>query len=167
MSVDSHEAQCKICLRLSPEDIRALEAEALERKNNYTIIGATYGTKYQIKISKQNVSHHMKWLRKKIDQERTELLEEQKEKILDTLKECEKLHIFLWDKIDKLEQAKEGAKVDKILRICNSQNRFINSLLKELKLLSEIRGETDRDTRSIDITLAVKEFQKKVQMEEE
>lgn len=163
----THEEQCKICNILSPEDIQILEGEARDRKDNYTIIGARYGIKYSSKITKQQVSNHMKWLReKKISPMRDELLEKEKEKLLDTLEEHHRVHTWLWEKIEGLELLKAGATPTRMIQVHNTQDRFIKSILKGLRLLAELRGDAERDTRKLDITVALKQLREEGGMEE-
>ena len=76
----THEGQCKICMILDTEDIEALEHKALNRKLSYHNIGKEFGIKYNISITAQQISNHMKWLKsKRLDPERDKILEEQSE----------------------------------------------------------------------------------------
>ena len=159
MSGQTHEEMCLICGMLSGEDIEALEREALKRQQNYQTIGAKYGVKYSIKISKQRVADHMKWFRdRKIAPQREQLLSEQKDKLLDTLEEHSKIHKWLWEKIGFMEKMKKDSTSNQLLKIHNTQDRYIKSILKGLRLLAELRGDADRDTRKIDITVALKQL---------
>lgn len=160
----THESQCKICNILSPKDIRALEHDAYDRRRSYENIGKKYGIKYKITISKQQVSNHMQWLKaQKLDVERDALLEEHKEKVLNTLDEHRKVHEFIWEKIDELEKLKKGERSpDRQLRINNTQDRYLKSILKGLGLLADLTGETDRDTRKLDITVALKTLREEI-----
>ena len=164
----THEEQCKICMILSPEDIEALEHETLDRKDNYLTIGGKYGVKYGVKITKQIVSNHMRWLKaRRLDVDRDKILEEQKDKLLDTMEEHEKIHKWLWNKIHEVELLKEGATASMKLRISNSQDRFVKSILKGLQLLAGLRGDVDRDTRKLDISLVLKNLSEDLKIEEE
>lgn len=163
----THEGQCKICMILSPKDIEALEIDAVNRKDTYLTIGGKYGVKYGVKITKQIVSNHMKWLKeRRLNVNRDKLLEEQEDKLLDTLEEHEKIHKWLWDKIHEAEELKKGATPSMMLRVANSQDRFIKSLLKGLGLLAGMRGEVDRDTRKLDISLVLKNLSEDLKIEE-
>jgi len=165
----THEDQCKICNVLNPEDIAELEKKAINRRLSYENIGKEYGIKYNITVSKQQVSNHMKWLREqKLDVERDELLEEHKEKVLDALDEHRKIHEFAWEQIEELQEQKAGSMTtDQLLRINNTQDRYLGSLLKGLRLLTDLTGATDRDTRKIDITVALKDLRDELSIEED
>lgn len=162
-----HEDMCKICNTLSSEDIEALEREALERQDNYVTMGEKFGRKYNMKITKQQVSNHMLWLKKeKLAPKREQLLEEHEEKLLDTLEEHNKIHNWLWNKIEFMETMKKGATSNQLLKIHNTQDRYIKSILKGLRLLAELRGDADRDSRKVDITIALKQLRDDENMED-
>jgi hypothetical protein len=168
MGGQTHEDMCLICNTLSAEDIEALEIEARKRQDNYTTIGAKYGVKYNVKISKQRVADHMRWLRdNKITPQREQLLSEEKDKLLDTLEEHSKIHKWLWKKIEFMEGMKKGSTSNQLLKIHNTQDRYIKSILKGLRLLAELRGDADRDARKIDITVALKQLKEEEGVEDE
>jgi len=159
----THEDQCTICNVLSPEDIKELEVAALKKKESYESIADRMSEKYDVSITKQQISNHMIWLRaKKLAPKRDEILEEHGEKILNTLDEYLKVHQFAWDKIKELEELKNTRDVTELLRVANAQDRYLKSLLKGLRLFAELTGEAERDTRKLEISVVLKRLKEEM-----